>query len=109
MRVDEAVLVTYGELRAAAVGAVLGSLLTGAVWAGVSLASPEDSILRILADRSRCDTLGWVTIVYADGSQYLCTPTEQKPIHAEPTGKKPRKTRKAQVVEKVDRPAPVIQ
>lgn len=95
-------IITRRELHAVGFGLSLGLLVAVSVWIGALLAP---SSREILADRARCDSLGWVTIQFPDGGQYMCTPTEQKPLNTVPDIRKPKKSKKT---EKVELPAPTV-
>jgi hypothetical protein len=67
------------------VGALAAGGSVGAAWFGVTLAERAE-ITKDLLTRAKCDetVVGWSSIVFADGSQYTCTPRQMQP----PTSRK---------------------
>lgn len=78
--------------RSTLAGILLGTLFTASAWYGSTLAANAE-ITRDMLQKARCDEAGgWVSIVYADGSQYMCTPRQIQP----PTSREEESNRRKQ-------------
>lgn len=77
-------------MRSMTSGLALGILFTGSAWYGETLAD-RSAITKELLTQAKCDdtVIGWSSIVFADGSQYTCTPKMVAP----PTSKEEAEAR----------------
>jgi hypothetical protein len=94
------IVITPAHLRGGVVGVVIGGLLMLSAWVG---AKPQESLF-LLAE---CDGRGWVTVRFPDGGEFMCTPTEQKPLPSQPPVRKFKRSQKTEKVETIKPPEEV--
>lgn len=87
-------MITAAHVRGGVVGGLIGALLMLSAWVGVK---PQESLF-LLAE---CDGRGWVTVRFPDGGEFMCTPTEQKPLNAQPNVRKFKRSQKVERVEPI--------
>jgi hypothetical protein len=64
--------------RSVGIGIALGAAVLGSVWYGTTLAG-RAAITQALLASARCDAAGFVSITFADASQFTCVPAQQIP------------------------------
>lgn len=64
--------------RSLGIGAFIGAVAITVAWYGVTL-SGRAQITQALLAAARCDSGGFVTITFADSSQFTCMPRQDMP------------------------------
>lgn len=64
--------------RSLGIGVVFGALVLATAWYGVTLTG-RAQITQALLAAARCDSGGFVTITFADSSQFTCMPRQDMP------------------------------
>lgn len=64
--------------RSFGIGAFIGSMAIAISWYGVTLTGRAQITQSLLA-AARCDSGGFVTITFTDGSQFTCMPRQDMP------------------------------
>ena len=87
-------VITPAHLRGGVVGMTFMALLATVLWIN---SKPQEQLIHL----AECDGRGWVTVRFPDGGEYMCTPTEQRPLDAQPNVKKFKRSKKVEKVETV--------
>ena len=87
-------VVTPAHIQGGVVGMAFMALLLASIWV---THRPRDELIRL----AECDGRGWVTVRFPDGGEFMCTPTEQKPLEAQPNVRKFKRSKKVEKIEAV--------
>jgi hypothetical protein len=93
------IIITKAHVQGVAVGIIVMAILSVSFW---MTSKPQGQLFQL----AECDGRGWVTVRFPDGGEFMCTPTEQKPLDAQPNVKKFKRSKKMEKIEPVKPPEP---
>jgi hypothetical protein len=97
-------IITPAHVWGWVVGMAFMALLLTSVWV---VQKPQVQLINL----AECDGRGWVTVRFPDGGEFMCTPTEQRPVDAQPNVKKFKRSKKVERADSVKPPessAPLV-
>lgn len=93
------IVITPAHILGGVYGMFVGMLVGIALMLGVQ--QGPDAVLAPLA---QCDVRGWITVRFPGGGEFMCTPTEQRPVAQHPTVKKIERVKRIEKIEPVVEP-----